>query len=300
MQFLNKSKFFDKIEYITHRDKEVFVLSNKKLGYSSEEESDIHSLFLKIINLNDSELDNLKDYIGPLIQVLSLDKSTYNEEIKVINKAKGYIDMIISSSFYNNEEVLNIACELNYFKTIVPQQYHAIDRLSKQIKEQAPPSYFYILKYICDFFRENEIINFRKYKISDFEDFIVASLMELLKSKKNTKKCENCGKYYIPGRSDAMYCKNPSPQNSNKTCAEYCINDNYQKKLSVDETKKLSRKISQRLQKDKERNRRPREIANFENFKKENGEWKSKVKKGVETKENYFKWLKEQDDKYTK
>ena len=104
MQFLNKSKFFDKIEYITHKDKEVFVLSNKKLGYSSEEESDIHSLFLKIINLNDSELDNLKDYIGPLIQVLSLDKSTYNEEIKVINKAKGYIDTIMSGELLKIED----------------------------------------------------------------------------------------------------------------------------------------------------------------------------------------------------
>lgn len=67
----------------------------------------------------------------------------------------------------------------------------------------------------------NEIFTLRNYEISSLKDLFCVFFNYLLENNITINKCKNCGKYFIPAnRTDEKYCKNISPQNSNKTCKE--------------------------------------------------------------------------------
>lgn len=64
----------------------------------------------------------------------------------------------------------------------------------------------------------------KTYNINCTERFIqvaLASLQEVSDSGKTVRRCENCGRYFIPeNRSDTLYCDNPSPEVPEMTCKE--------------------------------------------------------------------------------
>lgn len=75
--------------------------------------------------------------------------------------------------------------------------------------------------------KEPELI----YKISQLSDFVAFDASNYVKSKYTIKKCENCGKYFIPiSRSDEIYCDNIFDNETGKTCKEI----GYEIKLSKD------------------------------------------------------------------
>lgn len=131
------------------------------------------------------------------------------------------------------------------------------------------------------------------------EEIFIASLYLLFERGFEIKKCANCGKWFIPlGRSDTLYCDRPSPQDSSRSCKEYGTGRLWYDKLKQNESASLWRKISQTKQKMASRYRDiPGYAEQYELFKVESKRWKSDVKNGIKTEEEFIEWLKSQKEK---
>ena len=194
------------------------------------------------------------------------------------------------------DDIFRISCELGYFKMVDPCVRHDFKSIDSKklngIKKYSSDN----LNYIYKCYKENKIKALTAYKIEEFEDFIVASLSEIFEKKKTIKKCENCGKYFIPKRSDAFYCDNPSPQNETKLCKDYAPANK-----SKDEAYNTYRRIYKSLKGKIDYYSKPGdEILHqqyeetFNRFIEENTEKKKQFENGDITKEEYLEWLKEQ------
>lgn len=98
-------------------------------------------------------------------------------------------------------------------------------------------------------FFENDDSNYSPiYSYEDIyprlEMILYASVIELARRGKVVRKCQNCGKYFIPDkRSDTLYCYNPSPADSSLPCNEYAAKKlSYIRQCATD-VSKLSRNI---------------------------------------------------------
>lgn len=133
------------------------------------------------------------------------------------------------------------------------------------------------------------------YTCNSIEDVCVASLYHILKQNLVIKKCNNCNKYFVPLlRSDAIYCDRLSPHNPHKTCKEDGSQRTFENKLKMDDAEKLRRKIYQAKQMRVIRNP---DIAfykeNFETWKTDVTRWKTEIKNGQRTSEEFIQWLNE-------
>lgn len=108
-------------------------------------------------------------------------------------------------------------------------------------------------------------------------------------------KCKNCGKFFVPtGRSDAVYCTYPSPQDHEKTCREIGAQISRSNKEKSDITTKEYRKVYMRYK--MLIRRHPEETKYEEQFnrlKNEVKEWRNKMAQGQTTVEEFMNWLKE-------
>jgi len=294
-------KYDNKLEYIVYENTETFALIDKETGYRNyHNKYQFLSFLISFLNMSNHELTNIENKLGPLKYVLPIKSKPYIKEKKLIKKAKEYIDKSIENPLYSKYETFKLACELEYFNQITSFQFHDLGKFDKWKEQNEPENDFDRIDYIYKCCQQDKIKLVTAYELKDFEDFIVASLTELFKSKKTIVKCKNCGKYFLPKRKDALYCNNPSPQEPSKPCNKYVPESNYNESKQNDPAKKLHRKIYQRLNKDKKRNPRSPYIENFKNFNNEVDIFKDKLKDNKITKEDYYKWLEEQDLKYTR
>lgn len=301
-------KYKQIIEYMVSDDTEVFILIDKLTGEKKFlGKNKFLEIFLTIINLDEEELDNHGGYIeylnhitpkpsitSPYIKEQLQKLKPYASEIITLRKARKYIDKAISTPFYAKYENFKLACELKQFRDINPHQFHDLSLLNIN-DEDTPTDDFEKLEYISKH-NTNKLDFFTAYELRNLEDFIVASMMELFKNKKRIKKCLNCGKYFIAGRSDTSYCSNPSPQNENKTCSKFMTDEKYQNNLAENDIQSLYRKIYKRLNQHKLRTNNYTKKA-FEDFTSEANNWKQKIKNGEATEKEYFEWLKQEDIK---
>ena len=115
------------------------------------------------------------------------------------------------------------------------------------------------------------------------------------------KKCENCGKYFIPtSRSDEKYCDNVSPQNPQKTCKEYGAKKTYRDKINSDKIQKAHFTTSQffrmKIKRCKNEKEKEKLTKLFEKYKTNYGKQKNKFDNKKIT-ENYFvEWIVKQKD----
>ena len=133
----------------------------------------------------------------------------------------------------------------------------------------------------------------RSYHILCLEHFITASLLEIFRNGYIIKKCENCGRYFIPyQKANAIYCDQPSPQDASKTCKEYAQQRLWYDRIKQDETAKLFRNIYQAKQIRVKRNPGNTILQeDFEHFKAEGKQWKAAVKAGTKTEAEFLAWL---------
>lgn len=106
-------------------------------------------------------------------------------------------------------------------------------------------------------------------------------------------KCQNCNQYFVPeGRSDAVYCSYPSPQNIKKTCKEIGAQVARANKEKSDITTKEYRKVYMRYM--MHMNRHPNDderSAKLEQLTSEVKEWRNKLAHGIVTEEEFLDWL---------
>ncbi len=140
--------------------------------------------------------------------------------------------------------------------------------------------------------RENSAF-FYSSDYSNLLELCMASLQCIFNEGYIIKKCDNCGNYFIPfNRVDAIYCDRTSPQDTSKTCKEAGALYAYRKKLKNDEASGLYRAIYMQKQMLLRRNPDIIQYKNdFESFKTHSKQWKSDIKNGVKSEEEYINWL---------
>jgi hypothetical protein len=230
--------------------------------------------------------------ISPLFLLYEPSSMLYRsiyEDIKTIEKFKKYIGLCFKDSFYMNPDFIRFLCDAEEILYIErPPKIGEIGIGAKKIES-------------CDFegyraFYENIKGHMEtKYNAGSFEDICAASLLELAKNNFIIKICKNCGKYFIPFfRSDTIYCDRKSPQDRSKTCKEYGAQKAYSEHLKESKAARLYRNIYMSKQMLVKRNPDILEYKDaFEGFKKRSKEWKSLVKSGEKTEQDFIIWLKD-------
>jgi hypothetical protein len=131
------------------------------------------------------------------------------------------------------------------------------------------------------------------YAEDRLRDVLLVSFNDLTSRGKTIRKCQNCGKYFIPAkRADTLYCDNPSPEAPEMTCKEYGNRRLWYERQKDDEIASLSRKIASAKGMLAKRNPDiPQYADSYEYFKEQRLIWIKAVKEGSKTQEEYKEWL---------
>lgn len=140
-----------------------------------------------------------------------------------------------------------------------------------------------------------------EYAVLLFEQVLTATTYHVLSENKSMKICPNCGRSFVPtGRSDTMYCTNPSPQQPSLTCRQFKSQKSYFEKLKLDDLAALSRNIYSAKQMMLKRHPNdPAYQAIFEYFKNERKVWTKALEDGTRTREQYAEWLNDMKNRRT-
>ena len=134
------------------------------------------------------------------------------------------------------------------------------------------------------------------YEISNMDEYMTASFLQLIENNYLILKCENCGKYFIAyNRANTLYCDRPSPQDFSKNCKQYGKEKKWLERIkNENDWYSLYRKVYQTFQKKAIRNPEHKESKQaFDNFRTDANEWKKAVKDGTKTEAEFMKWLQE-------
>ncbi len=122
------------------------------------------------------------------------------------------------------------------------------------------------------------------YYCNSLMDVLVAIIYEILKCGKIFKKCENCGKWFVPVKTDEKYCSRKSPQYPQHNCKEAV---KYIKQLEREKERPvqyLYKKVYNTIY-----NKGDTKALN--GFMNAATEWKEKIKSGEKSTEDYVEWL---------
>lgn len=137
---------------------------------------------------------------------------------------------------------------------------------------------------------------FFEYVFDTMMDAILFAIHNLINSGDTIKLCKNCGKLFVPLRSDAFYCDNISPQDNQKTCKEYGNYQQWLKNIESNEATKLYRKIYMRKQMQTKRHPdNENYLKEFEEYKSATKKWREDIKHSRKTNEQFLEWLKNLD-----
>jgi len=124
------------------------------------------------------------------------------------------------------------------------------------------------------------------------DDLIAFFICDLIEKNYIIKKCENCGKYFIPtNRTDAVYCNNQSPQDHSKTCKEYAPYAKFLKKSQNDPVYKLYKRVYNKKRNAAKRCSSAPIQRDFVEFNNSVRTWKIQIKSGEKTEQQYSDWL---------
>ena len=130
------------------------------------------------------------------------------------------------------------------------------------------------------------------YTFSSMMDVILFELYNIINNNITLKLCKNCGKLFIPQRSDALYCDNPAPQNPQKNCKEYGGYMQRQENIRLDLATQLYRRLYTRKQMKAKRHPENEEFQQiFHQFKAQTQDWKKRIKAGKATNDDFTEWL---------
>ena len=159
-----------------------------------------------------------------------------------------------------------------------------------------------------DFYETCEIMRAADYLLEpmiskDFfsmSDMIRFLILEMIKQNVSVKKCQNCGKYFVPYRYDALFCDNASPQDNKKTCQEYGKYANFLEKTRTDEATRLYKQIynaknnkARRCKTECNPEGNPTLNADLETFVSQAAKYRSNIKCGAISEDEYIAWLRD-------
>ncbi len=137
------------------------------------------------------------------------------------------------------------------------------------------------------------------FLVEDFYSFIALEAHALQKWKYTIKTCRNCGRWFIPDKSDTSNCDRISPQYPEKTCKDAWKHIQRLKRENASDPLKIYKSLYNiKLNKlsaakdvgDSERANLLRKDL-YEDFMPSADRWKSDVKEGLRTEQEYVEWL---------
>lgn len=146
---------------------------------------------------------------------------------------------------------------------------------------------------LCGNYASNKCGTETVYHLDSAKDLVKCCLFEMAHHETGITKCSNCGRFFIPlKRSDTIYCSNPSPQSPSMTCAQYGSRRLWYQKMKKDDAMVLCRNIASSMRMLAVRHPDvPEYRADLEKFSVESKRWKSEVKNGVKSREDFLEWL---------
>lgn len=131
------------------------------------------------------------------------------------------------------------------------------------------------------------------YSIYNFESLTIFELLQMEKNNVLVKICKNCGCIFVDGRSDAIYCSGPAPQDITKTCrqigAQVARTNKEKTDITVSEYRKLYLKLKMTIKRHPE-NKEAK--IKLDNLTTNINSWRKKLTNGETTVEEYLNWLK--------
>jgi hypothetical protein len=116
-----------------------------------------------------------------------------------------------------------------------------LDALTQGTSEINEEATHYFLRH--PFYSSGTLVNQRvdgenhwmiDYFLMGFEDCLMCELMEMVRRHRNIKICKNCGRYFIPKRSNVDYCTRVFSADG-KTCADVGYTKTFAKAVKNDE-----------------------------------------------------------------
>lgn len=201
--------------------------------------------------------------------------------------------------FHNNPKVILAIFDLGIMYSIQDWREHMIDferyEMDRNVRRNN------VISTIKDYITQNtdDYNSPGTYIIKDIKELNTLAFTYIYGKDLLIKKCENCGKYFIPlNRSDEKYCDRTSPQDSKKTCKEYGAQKAWIEKIKNNEAIGLYRKIYMSKQMLAKRNPDICEYkTSFEKYKEQSSQWKADVKSGIKTEQEFIEWLKQVKEK---
>ena len=258
-------------------------------GVSTPSEAERH-IDMVIDDLSNLEQTAIREMVD---MVLLSDSIPYN--LSCEQKYSAYMMINLAKHRY----LLDYSAEVRV-ETTGAEDYHAhTDRFRNSGKQK-------------DFFTLCDVINENNYTpllvtchvFRSFCDMIRFLMSEMIRLNVSIKKCKNCGKYYVPSRSDALFCSGVSPQDEKKTCQEYGKYSNYLEKTRTDEATRLYKQIynakNNRARQGKKKyppNGNPPWNTDLEGFIAKANAYKADIKGGIKSETEYIEWLKSMKEK---
>ncbi len=228
----------------------------------------------KIYNNLQYQLQNIQEEMQEFVNYV------YNinnkEELKEYTNAQRFAVYLIKNkgqayTYNKNDNVIKDSYSNKYLEFMGDSE----ERLLKKLKENS------MVVSMIDTHQSN-----------DLSAICYAVLEELVKTPNNPiKKCQNCGMYFIPSsRLDEIYCD--YPKEKGKTCREQGAVQAYNERLKQNKALAEYRRLYQLKSMAVGRNKDNKQMKNdFDKWKKDAKDKVNKLKHGVLTEDEVYKWL---------
>lgn len=144
---------------------------------------------------------------------------------------------------------------------------------------------------ICDIYR---CVNIPGEMPPIIEQLCVAELYQIVKSGRTIKRCQRCGKLFLPNKSDEKYCIRVSADYPGKNCKQAAKYEKQLQRERSSESAKLYKSVNTMLSRRANNatvNDKARATELLISFRNSADEWKQKVKDGIVSESEYVDWL---------
>ena len=230
---------FDYDEKFTKKETDIHELLLEKDEEKKNTTILVQDCFQKVSGISKKRNDQFLEFFNEVKDALVMDFkrkiNEYNERITMIAEYSSHKEIRDLSPeqkiyLYEIKKVFNLHyLNLNqtnaiFLDTSFKTKYIANGGLSKEDKRLD-------ILQVAEKIKENNIEVQEVFELDNSEDQIRFEIFKVIQNNFVIKKCNNCGKLFIPLKSDKIYCDNLY-FNTGKTCSEIGANKKHQEKMS--------------------------------------------------------------------
>lgn len=203
-----------------------------------------------------TSIDDLRMFIESDLYQNDIEKFDYDSvKFSQLLNCLSYADLCTKDKKYSNLDYLVNFSVLNELR--LKSSFKALNSVpSREVEYTMTP--WEIKMYFDNQNRRDEYDNTYQIRpqayvelfgLDSISDFILVSLSELFAIGKTVNRCELCGSFFIPKRSDTKYCDGPFPGAPNRICRQEAKLQKQNQRIRLSETERQYRSISQMMRK---------------------------------------------------